>query len=547
MADAVVVGGGGHASVLVDVLHRLGHRVIGYTAPDPHGARLTVPYLGRDEELADRVAVEDVIAVLGLGKVGVDDGRMTAWAILADQGLRFPPVVAPSAVVQGGVDLGAATVVLDGAVVATGSRLGRGCIVNTNASVDHGCSLDDDVHVAPGATVSGDVTIGRDCLIGVGAAVIQGVTHLRRHPRRRGRHHRRRRDRARYLPRHPGEARAVTSAPRTWVIAEAGVNHDGSPERALELVDAAQRAGADAVKFQTFRADRLVTAGAAKAAYQRTTVPGDEGQYAMLKALELGEAALRRVRDRCDEVGIEFLSSPFDAESADLLDALGMRTFKVPSGEITNLPFLRHLGAKRKPVILSTGMAWLGEVETAVRTLQGAGATDVTLLHCVTEYPAPIEQVNLRAMHTLREAFGLPVGYSDHTTGIEASIAAVALGATVVEKHFTLDATLPGPDHKASLEPPAFAEMVAAIRRVEAALGDGRKQPAPCELANLTVVRKSLVAARDLVAGTRLGAADLAAKRPATGIAPTAWDEVVGRVLRRDVRADELLRWDDLA
>lgn len=339
----------------------------------------------------------------------------------------------------------------------------------------------------------------------------------------------------------------MTPAPRTFVIAEAGVNHDGSPERALALVDAAQRTGADAVKFQTFRADALVTADAAKAAYQRTTVPGDDGQYAMLKALELSEADLRRIRDRCDEVGIEFLSSPFDAESADLLDALGMRTFKVPSGELTNLPFLRHLGAKRKPVILSTGMAWLGEVETAVRTLQGAGAAAVTLLHCVTEYPAPIEQVNLRALHTLREAFGLPVGYSDHTTGIEVSVAAVALGATVVEKHFTLDATLPGPDHRASLEPGPFADLVAAIRRVEAALGDGRKRPAPCEVANAAVVRKSLVAAHDLVAGTRLTAADLAAKRPASGIPPTAWDGVIGRVLRRDLRADERLRWEDLA
>ena len=339
----------------------------------------------------------------------------------------------------------------------------------------------------------------------------------------------------------------MTSAPRTYVIAEAGVNHNGSLDLALELVAAAKACGADAVKFQTFEADRLVTRRAAKAAYQRAAVPGEDTQHAMLKALELASTDFRRVRDHCREVGIAFLSSPFDERAADLLDELGVEAFKVPSGEITNLPYLRHLGAKRKAVILSTGMSWLGEVETAVRTLQDAGCADLTLLHCVTEYPAPVEQINLRAMRTLSEAFGLPVGYSDHTAGIEVPLAAVALGARVIEKHFTLDTTLPGPDHRASLDPPGFERMVAAIRDVERSLGDGLKRPAACELGNRGVARKSIVATRELPFGTVLSAADLAAKRPADGIPPSAWDEVVGRRLRRALAADESLRWQDLA
>ena len=333
---------------------------------------------------------------------------------------------------------------------------------------------------------------------------------------------------------------------RTFVIAEAGVNHDGSLATALGLVEAAKACGADAVKFQTFSADRLVTRSAVKAAYQRAATPGDDTQHGLLASLELGHEDFRRIQRHCLEVGIEFLSSPFDPRAVDQLDELGVRAFKIPSGEIDNVPFLRHVAAKGKEVILSTGMAWLGEVEAAVRILQEAGVPRLTLLHCVSEYPAPYEQVNLRAMATMAQAFGLPVGYSDHTPGIEIAVAAVALGACVIEKHFTLDTTLPGPDHRASLDPRAFAELVTAIRRVEEALGDGRKRPAPCELDNRAHVRKSIVAATDLTAGTRLAAADLAAKRPGAGIAPSAWDRVVGRILTRDVRADEAIDWEDL-
>ena len=335
--------------------------------------------------------------------------------------------------------------------------------------------------------------------------------------------------------------------PSTFVIAEAGVNHNGSLELALELVSAAKACGADAVKFQTFEARSLVTRSAAKAAYQLAASDAtDDSQYAMLAPLELDRTAWRRIHAHCRDVGIEFLSSPFDERSVDVLDELGVRAFKVPSGEITNLPYLVHLGAKGKPVLLSTGMAWLGEVEAAVRTLQDAGVRELTLLHCVTEYPAPPEQINLRAMATLAAAFGLPVGYSDHTAGIEIAVAAVALGAAVIEKHFTLDTNLPGPDHRASLDPAAFTAMVSAIRSVELALGDGRKRPAACELPNLVVVRKSLVATRELRAGERLERGDVAVKRPGSGIVPGELERVLGRRAARDIAADQVIGWQDL-
>lgn len=331
-----------------------------------------------------------------------------------------------------------------------------------------------------------------------------------------------------------------------YVIAEAGVNHNGSLALALDLVTAAKSAGADAVKFQAFRADRLVTRSAVKAPYQRSGAADDAGQHAMLASLELGPDDFARIARHCRSTGIEFLSSAFDEASVDLLDGLGVRAYKVPSGEIDDVPYLRHVASKGKEVILSTGMAWLGEVELAVRILLEAGAARLTLLHCVSEYPAPYEQINLRAMRTLEEAFGLPVGYSDHTLGSDVAVAAVAMGACVIEKHFTLDVDMPGPDHRSSASPVAFAEMVTAIRLVESALGDGRKRPAQCEAGNRPLVRKSIVAARDLASGTLLTGGDVAAKRPATGIPASAWDEVVGRHLARDLRADEPIAWGHL-
>ena len=332
-----------------------------------------------------------------------------------------------------------------------------------------------------------------------------------------------------------------------FLIAEAGVNHNGSRAMALDLVDAAKQCGADAVKFQTFRADELATQSAQKATYQKKTTDAGESQLAMLRRLELSQEDHRQILEHCKSIGIEFLSSPFDEESADLLSSLGIPLFKIPSGEITNHPFLQHLARKGKPLILSTGMSTLGEVEEAIAVIMAEGPVDLTLLHCVTEYPAPYAEINLRAMNTLRTAFGLPVGYSDHTPGIEVSIAAAALGAVVIEKHLTLDRRLPGPDHNASLEPDEFSRMVTSIRHVSLALGDGIKSPAKCEIPNMAVARKSLVAARDLPAGHIVSAEDLRVKRPGSGISSKFMAALIGRQLRVSLLQDELITWDCLS
>jgi len=313
------------------------------------------------------------------------------------------------------------------------------------------------------------------------------------------------------------------------------------------LIDAAHASGADAVKFQTFRADLLATQAAHKAPYQERAATKAESQFEMLQRLELDAGAHHRLIEHCRQIGIQFLSSPFDMQSADLLASMDVPLFKVPSGEITNHPLLEHLARKGRPMILSTGMSTLGEVEEAVQLIQAAGTSQLTLLHCVTEYPAPYADVNLRAIQTLKSAFGLPVGYSDHTPGIEIAVAAVAMGAVVIEKHFTLDRSLPGPDHAASLEPAELQQMVRAIRNVEAALGTGIKAPAPCELPNLSVARKSVVAARALTAGHRITAGDLDIKRPGNGLAPKLLPALVGRSLRADVARDEVITWDHLA
>ena len=330
---------------------------------------------------------------------------------------------------------------------------------------------------------------------------------------------------------------------RTLIIAEAGVNHNGDVATACALVDAAVEAGADIAKFQTFRADRLATSAAPKAAYQERQTKSGGAQRDMLSRLELDAAAHRTIRAHCQSRGIEFLSTAFDDESLDLLLSLDMARYKVPSGEITNLPMLRRVGALGRPVILSTGMATLGDIEAAIGALLLAGTPRdlLTVLQCTTDYPASLGDVNLRAMQVMGAAFGVAVGFSDHTAGIEASVAAVALGATVIEKHLTLDATAEGPDHAASLEPGEFRSLVSAIRNVELALGSGLKAPTPREAANRIPARKSIVAARDIAAGTVLGPTDLAVKRPGSGLSPMRWDEVVGSTARRAFVADEMI------
>jgi N,N'-diacetyllegionaminate synthase len=330
---------------------------------------------------------------------------------------------------------------------------------------------------------------------------------------------------------------------KVFIIAEAGVNHNGSIELAKKLIDVAVEAGADAVKFQTFKADKLVSKTAKKADYQRKTTNADESQYAMIKKLELNKAAHRLLIDYCNEKKITFLSTPFDDESIDMLDAFGMTIFKIPSGEITNLPYLRHIGSLRKKVILSTGMSDIYDVESALEVLikSGTDKKEITVLHATTEYPCPISEVNLRAMNTLGAKFGVKVGYSDHTQGIEIPIAAIALGACVIEKHFTLDRSMKGPDHNASLEPNELKSMVHSIRHVEQALGDGVKQPTKSEMNNMMTIRKSVVASRDIKCGETLSLDNITVKRPGTGISPMRWDVVLGSVAKRNFLADELI------
>lgn len=330
---------------------------------------------------------------------------------------------------------------------------------------------------------------------------------------------------------------------KTLIIAEAGVNHNGDLVLARQLIEVAAEAGADMVKFQTFSADKLVTAKAEKAEYQKQTTNTDESQHAMIRRLELTRDTHELLISHCESHAIKFFSTGFDSESIDMLAELGVDRFKIPSGEITNLLYLRHVGSYGKPVILSTGMANLGEIEAALDVLEQAGTPRdlTTVLHCTTEYPTAMTHVNLRAMLAIRDAFGVAVGYSDHTAGIEVSIAAVALGAAVIEKHFTLDRNLPGPDHKASLEPDELKAMVRAIRNIEQALGDGIKRPSASEAKNKPVARKSLVAACAIPAGEVFSASNLAVKRPGTGLSPMRWDEVLGRKAPRDFALDEMI------
>lgn len=330
---------------------------------------------------------------------------------------------------------------------------------------------------------------------------------------------------------------------RTFIIAEAGVNHNGNLKLAKKMIVAAARAGADAIKFQTFKTELLVTPNAPKAFYQKKNTKNQESQFDMIKKLELDVRAHRILMAHCRKNRISFLSSPFDLASIDLLQQLGLGLFKIPSGEITNLPFLRKIGSSRKKIILSTGMSTLQEVKDAVQVLKKSGIRleDITLLHCNTEYPTPFKDVNLRAMLTLKNKLGVSVGYSDHTIGSEVSIAAVALGATVIEKHFTLDRTMLGPDHKASLEPSELASMIRAIRNVEMALGDGVKKPSKSESKNMTVVRKSIVAACHIKQSELFTEKNITIKRPGTGLSPMKWDLVLGRRAKRDYKIHEAI------
>ena len=332
-----------------------------------------------------------------------------------------------------------------------------------------------------------------------------------------------------------------------FIIAEAGVNHNGSLEWARALVDMAADAGADAVKFQTFRSDNLVSPQAPKAAYQEETTGSGESQLDMIRRLELPLEAFAELKAHCERRGVLFLSTPFDEDSLDGLDALGMAAIKIPSGEITNLPFLTRIAAKGRPVILSTGMARLAEVDDAVRALRAAGCEALAVLHCVSDYPAAAADANLRAMDTLAAAFGVPIGYSDHTLGLEVALAAVARGACILEKHVTLDKTLPGPDHRASLDGAEFAALTRGVRAVQSALGHGRKEPAAAEAAIARVARRSLFLRRAVPAGGTITLDDLIALRPGDGVPPALAPQVAGRRAARSLNVGERIDWSDLS
>lgn len=328
---------------------------------------------------------------------------------------------------------------------------------------------------------------------------------------------------------------------KVFIIAEAGVNHNGEIGIAKKLIDVAADAGVDAVKFQTFITENLVSKDAKKASYQQKSTQNEETQFEMLKALELSKDMHLQLRAYCQKKNIMFLSTAFDLESIVFLDKINLPVFKIPSGEITNLPYLRKIGALGKRIILSTGMSNLEEVQDALSVLREEGSRDITVLHCNTEYPTPMQDVNLLAMLTLKNTLNIPVGYSDHTQGIEVAIAATALGATVIEKHFTLDKNMEGPDHKASLEPKELKEMVKAIRNIELAMGDGSKKVTPSEERNKQIARKSIVAKTNIVRGQIFSEQNITTKRAGVGISPMKWNEVIGQIATKDYKEDELI------
>lgn len=333
---------------------------------------------------------------------------------------------------------------------------------------------------------------------------------------------------------------------KVYIIAEAGVNHNGSLELAKQLVDQAAECGCDCIKFQTFKTENLVTKSAKKAEYQVANTHNEDSQFSMLKKLELSFHAFKELKDYCEKKQIDFMSTPFDYESVDLLEELDVKVYKMSSGDITNKQLLQYVAKKGKPMIISTGMCTLDEVDEAVSWIEECGNKNITILHCTSNYPAPYDEVNMNAMLTLRDRYPYPAGYSDHTKGIEIPIMAVSMGAVVIEKHFTLDNNMEGPDHKASLNVDDLKMMVSSIRHIEKAFGDGNKVPSQSELSTREVARKSIVVNRDIKAGSVISNADLSLKRPGTGILPKFLDDLIGKRVKRELKADEMLAWEDV-
>lgn len=538
MMDIILIGSGGHAASCIDVIESDGRfRIVGLVGVDEELHQRVCGYevIATDRDL-QALSAEYRYALITVGQVKSAEIRRRLFSQALDAGFELPTIVSPHAHVSAYARIGEGSVVMYGAMVNADARIGANCIINSRALIEHGAQVEDHCHISTGVILNGNVrvgagsfvgsgtltrhgvSIGADCVVGMGSVVRcdlpDGTTHW------------------------SSDARAGV-----LVIAEAGVNHNGDLNIARRLIDVAAEAGADIVKFQTFNADRLVTKSAAKADYQVETTGAVESQHEMLRRLELSPAMHDELIAHAAKCGIEFMSTAFDEESVDMLAGKGLKRFKVPSGEITNLAYLRRIAAVAEEVIISTGMATLAEVSAAIAVFEAAGVarSRITILHCTTEYPAPMQDVNLRSMLTIAGEFGVKVGYSDHTQGIEIAIAAVALGACIIEKHFTLDQSLPGPDHKASLEPDQLAAMVSAIRNIVLAMGNGVKGPSPNEARNLPIVRKSLVAIRPIKAGEHFSAQNIGAKRPGSGISPMRLDEVIGKPAPRSFEPDELI------
>lgn len=541
----ILAGGGGHCKVIIDAIRKSGEFDI-YGVVDPNIAPgkdiLGVKVIGGDDMLPALFDKGLRYAFIGVGSVGDCGLRKKIGARLLNIGFKLPVIAHPGATIADRVELGAGTFVSAGAIINPGVRTGRNVIINTSSSVDHDCIIGDFVHIAPGAVLSGGIKIGDEAHVGTGARITQYLTIGRRCMIGAGQtvRHDMPDGQKSYMQSTSGRMKKDKSV---FIIAEAGVNHNGSLDIARKMVSVAVKSGADAIKFQTFKAESLAAKTAPKAAYQKISSLRKESQFDMLKRLELSEDAHRKLISYCKKTGIIFLSTPFDKESVELLVKLGLAIFKIPSGEITNLPYLRQIGRTGKRVILSTGMSDMREVGEALSTLTAAGTRreDITLLHCSTEYPAPYKDVNLRAMVRMGRDLGVAVGYSDHTLGIEVPIAAVALGAAVIEKHFTLDRKMKGPDHAASLEPRELKAMISSIRNIEKALGSDVKAPAPSEIRNRRAIRKSICAAKDIKKGELLDESNITVKRPGTGISPMEWDAVVGRAAKRDYTRDEII------
>ena len=536
--DIILIGAGGHTASCIDVIESDGRfRVAGLvgTEDELHQRVCGYEVIATDRDL-QRLVREYRYALVTVGQIKAAESRRRLYEGARAAGFELPVIVSPHARVSQHAHIGEGSIIMYGAMLNADVRVGANCIINSNALVEHGAEVGDHCHIATGVIINGDVRVGAGSFVGSGALTRNGVsigtgsvvgmgTVVRRD-----------------LP--DGTTHWSSDARSSvLIIAEAGVNHNGDLDIARRLIDVAAESGADIVKFQTFNADRLATKGAVKADYQVEATGSAESQHEMLRRLELSPAMHDALIAHAAMRGIEFMSTAFDEESVDLLASKGLKRFKVPSGEITNLPYLRRISAVAAEVIISTGMATLKEISAAIAVLEAGGIlrSRITILHCTTDYPAQMQDVNLLAMQTIAGEFGVRVGYSDHTQGIEVSIAAVALGARILEKHFTLDRRLPGPDHKASLMPDQLTAMVSAIRNISMALGDGIKGPSPSEVRNLPIVRKSLVAIRPISAGEVFSMKNIGAKRPGTGISPMRLDDVLGKLAPRRFAPDELI------